>query len=308
MIEIRHLKLLCTVAEVGSLKNAAEKLFLSQSALSHQLRELEQYLQTPIFYRLNKQLVFTPAGKVLLDASKEILSKLKSTEANIQQIMDGTKGTLRIMVECYTAYHWLPMLMKEFGQEFPKVDFTIVFDGNQNPVEQLIKGELDIAILSEYELGNPLVKAEKIFDDQLKVVLPAQHRLASKPYLEAEDFEDMHLLIHSLPLETVTLASKVLIPEKINLRKVTEVPITDAAVEMVKSHIGITTMPQWIFNAYEDDPDIVGIPVTERGVKVSWFAALLKEADRPAYFDAFLDKMLHLARPSIENRLHENYS
>lgn len=308
MIEIRHLKLVCTVAEVGSLKNAAEKLFLSQSALSHQLRELEQYLQTPIFYRLNKQLVFTPAGKVLLDASKEILGKLKSTENTIQQIMDGTKGTLRIMVECYTAYHWLPMLMKEFGQEFPKVDFTIVFDGNQNPVEQLIKGELDIAIMSDYEPENSLVQVERIFDDELKVVLPAHHPLAHKDYLVAEDFEDQHLLVHSLPIESVTLASKVLIPEKINLRKITEVPITDAAVEMVKSHIGITTMPQWIFTAYEDDPAIVGLPVTPEGIKITWFAALLREADRPVYFDAFLNKMLHLARPSVENRLHEKYS
>lgn len=307
MIEIRHLKLIHTVTEVGSLKNAADKLFLSQSALSHQLRELEQYLQTPIFYRLNKQLVLTPSGKVLLDASKEILEKLKVTEEHIKQISDGTSGSLRIIIECYTAYHWLPKLMKEFGKEFPKVDFSVAFEHSKNPIEQLVKGELDIAILCDYE-DNPLIKVEKIFDDEIKAVLPADHPLACKPFLEAEDFEDAHLLIHSLPLDSVKVINRLLIPEKINLRKVTQVPITDATIEMVENHIGITTLPQWILAAYEHNRDVVGVPITSEGIKISWYAAMLKDADRPVFFDAFIDKMLRLARPSLEKRFHEKYS
>ncbi len=85
-IEIRHLKLIDTVAEVGTLKNAAEKLFLTQSALSHQLKELESRLGTQIFYRVNNQLVFTTSGKELRDASKEILERLKQAESTIQEI------------------------------------------------------------------------------------------------------------------------------------------------------------------------------------------------------------------------------
>jgi LysR family transcriptional regulator for metE and metH len=87
------------------------------------LRELEQYLGTSVFYRLNKQLVLTPSGKVLLDASKEILKKLKDTEETIKQISEGTRGTLRIMVECYTAYHWLPKLMKEVSRPKKSLQF-----------------------------------------------------------------------------------------------------------------------------------------------------------------------------------------
>ena len=86
MIEIRHLKLIQAVAEVGTLKRAAEKLFVSQSALSHQLRELESRLGTPVFYRVNNQLLFTPAGKELLDASREILERLHLAESTIQQV------------------------------------------------------------------------------------------------------------------------------------------------------------------------------------------------------------------------------
>ncbi|WP_103069110.1 methyltransferase domain-containing protein [Aquimarina sediminis] len=85
-IEIRHLKLIDTVAEVGSLKNAAEKLFLTQSALSHQLKEIETRLGTQIFYRVNNQLIFTTSGKELRDASKEILERLEQAENNIQEI------------------------------------------------------------------------------------------------------------------------------------------------------------------------------------------------------------------------------
>ncbi|MEK6482466.1 LysR family transcriptional regulator [Catalinimonas sp. 4WD22] len=307
MIEIRHLKLLDAVAETGSLKNAAEKLFLSQSALSHQLRELESYLETPVFYRLNKQLVLTPSGKVLLDSSREILAKLSLTEKTIREISDGDRGTLRIMIECFTAYHWLPRLMQDFSRDFPKVEFSISYECNRCPTNHLISGELDIAIICD-EDDSPLIHMEKIFDDEIVAVLPEDHPLADKAYLHAEDFENQHLLIHSFPLESVSLAKKVLIPEKINLGKVTQVPITDAALEMVKCGIGITTLPMWILNHYLQNQPVVGVPVTREGIKISWYAAMLKDAERPAYFDVFVSKMHEYARPGWQNSLHESFS
>ena len=86
MIETRYLKLVDTVAKVGSLSKAADKLFLTQSALSHQLKELEAYLGTPVFYRIQNQLHFTPAGKEFRDAGKEILEQLEKLEHRIQQM------------------------------------------------------------------------------------------------------------------------------------------------------------------------------------------------------------------------------
>lgn len=307
MIEIRHLKLLDAVAETGSLKNAAEKLFLSQSALSHQLRELESYLETPVFYRLNKQLVLTPSGKVLLDSSREILAKLSQTEKTIREISDGDRGTLRIMIECFTAYHWLPRLMQDFSRDFPKVEISISYECNRCPTEHLINGELDIAIICEEE-ESPLIRMEKIFDDEIMAVLPEDHPLAEKPYLQAEDFEDRHLLIHSFPLDSVSVARKLLIPEKINLGKVTQVPITDAALEMVKCGIGITTLPEWILNHYLHHQPVVGVPITRSGMQISWYAAMLRDAERPAYFDTFVKKMHAYARPGWQERLHESFS
>jgi LysR family transcriptional regulator for metE and metH len=307
MIEIRHLKLLDAVAETGSLKNAAEKLFLSQSALSHQLRELESYLETPVFYRLNKQLVLTPSGKVLLDSSREILSRLSLTEKTIREISDGDRGTLRIMIECFTAYHWLPRLMKVFSEEFPKVEFSISYECNRCPTEHLISGELDIAIICD-EDPNPLIRMDKIFDDEILAVLPEDHPLAEKPYLQAQDFENQHLLIHSFPLDSVTVARKLLIPEKINLGKVTQVPITEAAIEMVRCGIGFTTLPEWILNHYLRHHPVVGVPITRSGIKISWYAAMLRDAERPAYFDVFVQKMHQYALPGTAGQLHENFS
>lgn len=304
MIEIRHLKLLDAVAETGSLKNAAEKLFLSQSALSHQLRELESYLETPVFYRLNKQLVLTPSGKVLLDSSRAILAKLSQTEKTIREISDGDRGTLRIMIECFTAYHWLPRLMQEFSRDFPKVEISISYECNRCPTDHLISGELDIAIICEEE-ESPHIRMEKIFDDEILAVLPEDHPLAEATYLKAQDFKDQHLLIHSFPLDSVSVARKLLIPEKINLGKITQVPITDAALEMVKCGIGITTLPAWILNHYLHNHPVVGVPITRSGIMISWYAAMLKDAERPAYFDVFVNKMHRYARP---DRLHESFS
>ena len=86
MIETRHLKLVDTVAQVGSLSKAADKLFLTQSALSHQLKELETYLGTPVFYRIHNQLHFTPAGKEFRDSGKQILEQLAQLEQRVQHM------------------------------------------------------------------------------------------------------------------------------------------------------------------------------------------------------------------------------
>jgi DNA-binding transcriptional LysR family regulator len=99
-----------------------------------------------------------------------------------------------------------------------------------------------------------------------------------------------------------------LIPENIKLGKVTQVPITDAALEMVKCGIGITTLPAWILNHYLHHHPVVGVPITRGGMNISWHAAMLKDAERPAYFDVFVNKMHDYARPEKQDRLHESFS
>src|ERR1700730_13747132 len=124
-LEVRHLKLLVTVAEEGSVTEAGKRLHLTQSALSHQLRDAEEKLGTALFLRLGKKMGLTPAGGRLLASALRILEELRNVEAQIEGLNGGSRGVIRLCTECYTVYHWLPPLLKKFHAKFADVEVNI---------------------------------------------------------------------------------------------------------------------------------------------------------------------------------------
>src|SRR5947208_5837690 len=117
-LEVRHLALVAAVADLGSLTRAGDRLHLTQSALSHQLRGIESRLGAALFLRVGKRLVLTPAGERLLASAREVLDTLDRTEDEIRQMGKDRSGILRITTECYTCYHWLPPLLVHYRKRF----------------------------------------------------------------------------------------------------------------------------------------------------------------------------------------------
>src|SRR5882672_4763782 len=142
-LEMRHLRLVSAVADLGSLTRAGERLHLTQSALSHQLRDIEARLGTPLFLRIGKRLVLTPAGTRLLASAREVLARLQQAEDDIRQLGRDRAGVLRITTECYTCYHWLPPLLTRFRRRFPRVEVRIDVDATSRPIASLFDGKID---------------------------------------------------------------------------------------------------------------------------------------------------------------------
>src|SRR5215831_14772355 len=148
-LEVRHLKLIVAVTEEKSVTRAGDVLHLTQSALSHQLREIEEKLGTPLFLRMNRKMILTQAGERLLRTARQVLDEVKRAEDHISQIAANRQGTLRISTECHTCYHWLPDLMKEFRRKFPGIDVKIDAGATHRPIAALLQGKLDLAIVSD---------------------------------------------------------------------------------------------------------------------------------------------------------------
>src|ERR1700682_1448117 len=146
-LDIRHLRLVAEVAALRSITRAAQRLNLTQSALSHQLRDAEEKLRTPLFQRVNRRMVLTPAGEKLLESARRILADLKSTEDQIQGV-NGPAGKLRLTTECYTCYHWLPPVLEAFQKKFPQVEVRIELEATPKPFVSLLEGKLGVAIVS----------------------------------------------------------------------------------------------------------------------------------------------------------------
>ena len=169
-LEVRHLKLLVTVAEEGSVTEAGKRLHLTQSALSHQLRDAEEKLGTALFLRLGRKMVLTPAGERLIACARRVLDELSNTEVQIEGLNGGARGEIRLSTECYTCYHWLPPVLKKFHGKYSKVEVNIVASATSNPGAALLEGKLDVAIIS-CPPRNQSLRVTPMFEDELVLVM-----------------------------------------------------------------------------------------------------------------------------------------
>src|SRR5262249_12055577 len=294
-LDIRHLKLIVAVTEEQSVTRAGEVLHLTQSALSHQLREIEEKLGTPLFLRMNKKMILTQAGERLLGTARQVLDEMKRAEHHISQIAANRQGTLRISTECYTCYHWLPDVMKEFRQKFPGVEVRIDAEATHRPIQALLQGKLDLAIVSSVHRDKQL-HYRSLFQDELVVILPTYHPLVSRPYLSAKDFVGENLILYVSPDES-TIFQKILRPAGIAPARVTTVPLTEAIIEMVKAGLGISAIARWAVEEQIAGEKIVARSLTRRGLHRQWQAVTIKQDTPPAYIDEFIVLLSRLAMP-----------
>jgi LysR family transcriptional regulator for metE and metH len=280
--------LIKAIVEEGSLTKAINKLHLTQSALSHQLKEAEFQLGTKIFLRQNKKLILTKAGEKLYDAANEILSKLSDTEKQIKSLVFGESGEIRISTECYSGYHWLPSVLKQFHFLYPNIELKIVMEATHYPLQKLLDNKLDIAIVSD-QVKDSNIKYIELFQDEMVMIVSDNHRWADKKFVVAEDFAEEHLLIHSLPLETVTVHQSFLNPAKVTPKKITPIPLTEASIEMVKAEMGVMSMAKWAFQPYQKNTGLRAIKIGKNGLKRKHFIAYLNNRNHPEYFFQFIE-------------------
>ena len=207
-LELRHLKLVAAIAETSSVTLAANKLHLTQSALSHQLRDAEEQLGVPLFERRNRRMALTAAGERLLLSARAVIEELARAEKEIRECNGNgvTKGVLRVSTECYTVYHWLPPRLKLFQHKFPAVDFQLVIEATDSPFEALLEGKLDLAIVCD-PIRNRKIRYTPLFEDEVVIIVSPEHRLAGKKFAAPVEFANENLIIYP-PKEDSTVLQR----------------------------------------------------------------------------------------------------
>jgi len=285
-LEIRHLKLIAAIAETGSMTRAGNCLHLTQSALSHQLRDAEEQLGVPLFERGNRKMSLTPAGRRLLQAARTVISELESAHQEIKARKAVGQGLIRLSTECYTVYHWLPARLKLFQQRFPSVEFQLVVEATDNPLEALLEGQLDVAIACTH-VRNRKIRYTTLFEDEMLVIASPNHRVARKKYVEPPDFAGETVIIYP-PKEESTLLNKILAPAGVWPRKIQEVTLTEAIVEMVKGGLGLALLARWAVAPQLASGAVVGKPLTAKGYSRTWWATQLRDKRAPEHLEEFI--------------------
>ncbi len=285
IIELRHLKTLLALEETGSVSLAAKRVFLTQSALSHQIRALENYYETPLFERKSTPLRFTPAGERLLQLARDLLPQVAAAERDMTQIIEGEAGELRLAVECHTCFDWLMPAMGEFRPLWPQVELDIVSGFQADPVGLLLQHRADLAIVSE-AAPQAGIAYQPLFAYGMVGICAKDHPLAAKAVWEAEDFAGETLITYPVPDDMLDLLRKVLLPKGINPpRRHSE--LTIAIIQLVASRRGIAALPYWTVMPYLEKGYVISRQITANGLQSELYAAMRAEDAGKTYLENF---------------------
>jgi LysR family transcriptional regulator for metE and metH len=286
-LEIRHLQLVAAVADVGSLTRAGDHLHVTQSALSHQLRDIEDRLGTALFLRLGRRLVLTPAGERLLESARDVLDRLRQTEDAIRDLGKARGGVLRITTECTTCYHWLPPLLTPYRERFPSMEVRIDVEATSHPIERVLDGTIDLALMST-PVRDRRLAVRPVFCDQVVVIASPQHRLATRRRVTLKDLHDETFFIYPPKQESLFL-NQVLTPAGAIPARVDEVKLTEAITELVKANLGVSALARWAVQPLLDSGALVALPIPPRGLRRQWSAVMFRHLANADYVAEFID-------------------
>jgi len=285
-LEIRHFRLVQAIAEEGTVTAASRRLHLTQSALSHQLKDVEDRLGAPLFLRLGKKMILTPAGGKLLGSARSILDEVRRVEEEVGHLARESEGVLRIATECYTAYYWLPSVLDGFRKKHPGVQMRIVAEATGSPIEALLDGKLDLAIVSS-AVKDRRLSVTRLFEDELVVIVSRDHPLVSRKFVRPSDFASENLLVYT-SLEDSLLHRRFLAPAGIRPRSVVQVRLTEAVLSMVQAGIGIAVLARWAAAPSIESGKVQAIPLERPGLRREWRAVRLESPSTPVYIREFI--------------------
>ena len=177
-VHIETLKVFCDVVETGSFSMAASQNFITQSAVSQQLRTLESKYHCKLLERGRSGAKPTPAGEILYNASREILEKYREIETQLQESAKVVSGALRIAIVYSVGLHELPPYLKEYLREFPQVNVHLEYSRPNKIYDDAIAGRIDLGIVA-YPAKHPQIAVTPFREDRLVLVCPPSHPLST---------------------------------------------------------------------------------------------------------------------------------
>lgn len=286
-MEIKYFRLIKTIVEEGSIANSAHKLYLTQSALSHQLRELEERLGFKVFLRTRNKWELTNEGDELYKLGNVILENIEKGFNNIQQLRSGSVGAIKVSTECYSYYQGLSAFIQKMGLLYPEINVDLILEATHQPIPKILSNEIDIAIITSKPVNETLSSIE-IYEDEIFAIIHKENMLSKKLFLDFNDFINEHLIIHSLPLDTVSVYEKFLKPNNIVPNKISAIPLTEIALEMVNANMGIICMPKWALKSFKVPDDLIFKRISRNGLKRTHHLVFRKSDKTKKYINDFI--------------------
>ncbi len=287
MIELRHLRTLVALKESGSLAGAAKKRFVTQSALSHQIKELETRINSSIFVRKSKPLSFTQEGARLLNLAEEILPKVIETESDLKQGLNDEHNQLGVGIECHSCFRWLMPVMEEFRNAYPQAKLDLSSRHLFDSLNALEMGELDVVLTSDPVPGQALAY-QHLFDFEVKLVVANDHPLASLEYVTPKQLEKLTIISYPVPLTRLDLYRHFLEPAGVEAGEQLSCDLTMMLLQRIACKDGIAALPTWSISE-SHGLNLTAVKLGTEGLKRPLFGAYRKDGVNAALAQKWLE-------------------
>lgn len=288
MLERTHLAIVREVEKQGSLTAAAGVLCVTQSALSHSMKKLEQQLGTDIWLREGRSLRLTQAGQYLLAVAQRVLPQLDLAEERLRQFAQGERGALRIGMECHPCYQWLLKIVAPYLASWPDVDVDVKQKFQFGGIGALFGYEIDLLVTPD-PLFKTGLKFVPVFDYEQVLVVSSAHALAGADFVEAAQLAPEVLITYPVPMDRLDIYNQFLMPAGITPRRQKAIETTDIMMQMVASGRGVAALPRWLVQEYAGKLDVVPVRLGAQGIAKQIFLGARVADLQTDYLQAFIE-------------------
>jgi len=299
-LEFRHLRTIKAIHEEGGLARAADRLHITQSALSHQIKGLEDQAGLELFVRRSKPMKLSPAGLKLLRLAEDVLPRIAALEDEFDSLRKGKTGRLHIAIECHACFDWLLPVLEAFRVGWADIDVDIRPGLQFEALPALLREEVDLVISSDPE-KLPGVDFTPLFDYEPVFVSAADHPLAQKDWIEAEDFADQALITYPVDRARLDVFSQLLFPAGVEPKSIRQVELSAVILLLVASGRGVSVLPDWVVRDTGRHPSLVTRRLTKGGITRRLFGATRAE-DTAKPFMAQMLKLCRTEPPKLQRR------
>ncbi|MAS24118.1 MAG: LysR family transcriptional regulator [Oceanospirillaceae bacterium] len=291
MLDIKHLRTLAALRDGGTLVEAARRMHLTQSALSHQLKDLEDRLGYSLFLRKTKPLRFTRAGLELLQLADDVLPRMQQCERNLQKISGERAGRLHMVLECHSCFDWLMPAINAFRDHWPEVEIDLSTSFNFEPLPALMRGDVDLVVTSD-PAETEGIYYRPLFRYESLLAVANQHPLTQKERVMPSDLSNETLIHYPVDRKRLDIFEYFLTQAGVEPKSTRQTELTLMMVQLVASGRGVACLPNWALQPYLDSELISACKLGNNGVRPTLYAAIRAEQKEAPYIKDFLSQAL----------------
>lgn len=300
IIDSRQLLAFKTLANTGSFTQAAKQLNLTQSAVSHSVKALEESLGCSLISRLGRKIHLTQAGETFLSSAERMIRQMRSVRQEIDSLGKWGTGRMRIGAGTTACQYILPTLIREFRQTFPDCQLSVMTGDAKELLDLLRTNEIDVA-LTLIPPGLDDIDHQLVFSDKLQFLVSPTHPWVRRKNAPQGDLENQNYVLYSKKSYTFELLKKHFRSEGRDLSNVIELGSMEAIKEMVKIGVGVGLVAPWIVEKEVQEETLHLVGIGPKKINRNWGVCYM----RGRHLNLMEETFIGLCESVYENFGHE---